>query len=127
MERTAVRGRLTWLAGGSGVVPLRSILRHRRRTGSDVPPCLLYSARSWQKVIYRDELGQHYDGVQLSYTLTRSQPAGWSGQIGRIDPALLAEVAWPAEGTRWPASAVRPASSRSPRPPWSASATRPGG
>ena len=90
-------GPLMLLAGGSGVVPLRSILRHRQRTGSGVPARLLYSARSWEDVIYRDELGQHHDGVQASYTLTRSQPAGWTGHIGRINEALLAEVAWPAE------------------------------
>jgi len=90
-------GPLMLLAGGSGVVPLRSILRHRQRTGSGVPARLLYSARSWEDVIYRDELGQHHDGVQASYTLTRSQPAGWTGHTGRINQALLAEVAWPAE------------------------------
>jgi ferredoxin-NADP reductase len=90
-------GPLLLLAGGSGVVPLRSILRHRRHTGSDVPACLLYSSRSWEDVIYRDELGQHDDGVRVSYTLTRSQPAGWAGHTGRINQALLEQVAWPAE------------------------------
>jgi ferredoxin-NADP reductase len=89
-------GPLMLLAGGSGVVPLRSILRHRLGTGSDAPACLLYSARSWEDVIYRDELGQYVDGVQVSYTLTRTQPAGWTGHTGRIDSALLTEVAWPA-------------------------------
>lgn len=90
-------GPLMLLAGGSGIVPLRSILRHRLRTGSGVPTRLLYSSRRWEDVIYRDELGQDHDGVQVGYTLTRSQPAGWTGHTGRIDSALLAEVAWPAE------------------------------
>jgi ferredoxin-NADP reductase len=90
-------GPLMLLAGGSGVVPLRSILRRRLRTGSDIPACLLYSSRTWEDVIYRDELGQDHDGVQVSYTLTRGQPTGWTGYIGRINQALLAEVAWPAE------------------------------
>jgi ferredoxin-NADP reductase len=89
-------GPLLLLAGGSGVVPLRSILRHRQRTGSDVPSCLLYSSRTLPDVIYRDELDTYYDGVQVSYTLTRGQPAGWTGHTGRINQALLAEVAWPA-------------------------------
>ena len=89
-------GPLMLLAGGSGIVPLRSILRHRLRTGSDVPARLLYSSRSWEDVIYRDELGQDHDGVQVSYTLTRGHPAGWTGHTGRIDSALLAGVAWPA-------------------------------
>ncbi len=35
--------------------------------------------------------------MQVSYTLTRGQPAGWTGHTGRIDSALLAEVAWPVE------------------------------
>jgi ferredoxin-NADP reductase len=89
-------GPLTLLAGGSGVVPLRSMLRHRLRTGSEVPARLLYSARGWEDVIYRDELGQPRDGVGVSYTLTRGHPAGWTGHTGRIGQALLAEVAWPA-------------------------------
>jgi ferredoxin-NADP reductase len=90
-------GPLMLLAGGSGIVPLRSILRHRLHTGSDVPARLLYSSRSWPDVIYRDELGQYRDGVQVTYTLTRGQPAGWTGHTGRIDGALLEQVAWPAE------------------------------
>jgi ferredoxin-NADP reductase len=90
---------LMLLAGGSGVVPLRSMLRHRVRNGSDVPACLLYSSRTWDDVIYRGELSHHHNQVQVSYTLTRSQPAGWTGHTGRIDSALLTEVAWPAADT----------------------------
>ena len=90
-------GPLMLLAGGSGVVPLRSILRHRRRTGSDVPARLLYSSRTLPDVIYRDELDGYCDGLQVSYTLTRSQPPGWTGHTGRISQALLTEVAWPAD------------------------------
>jgi ferredoxin-NADP reductase len=90
-------GPLMLLAGGSGIVPLRSILRHRRRTGSDVSARLLYSSRTLPDVIYRDELAGYRDGVQVSYTLTRRQPPGWTGHAGRISQALLEEVAWPAE------------------------------
>jgi ferredoxin-NADP reductase len=90
-------GPLMLLAGGSGVVPLRSILRHRERTGSDVPARLLYSSRTLPDVIYRHELGEYGDGVMVAYTLTRDQPPGWTGHTGRIDQPLLAEVAWPAE------------------------------
>jgi ferredoxin-NADP reductase len=89
-------GPLTLLAGGSGIVPLRSMLRHRLSAGSDAPARLLYSSRSWEDVIYRDELGEYRGGVRVSYTLTRSQPTGWTGHTGRIDSALLAEIAWPA-------------------------------
>jgi ferredoxin-NADP reductase len=87
---------LLLLAGGSGVVPLRAMLRHRARTGSSVPVRLLYSARSWDEVIYRAELARPGDGVQVIYTLTRQQPAGWTGYARRADPAMIAEVAWPA-------------------------------
>jgi ferredoxin-NADP reductase len=89
-------GPLTLLAGGSGVVPLRSILRHRSRTGSAVPARLLYSARTLPDVIYRAELDQDHDGAEVTYTLTRGQPPGWTGYTGRVDAALLAQVAWPA-------------------------------
>ena len=87
---------LMLLAGGSGVVPLRCILRERLRTGSDVPARLLYSARTLPDVIYRDELGRHHDGVEVNYTLSRSRPPGWSGHTGRIIADLLADAAWPA-------------------------------
>jgi len=93
---TADGGPLMLLAGGSGIVPLRSILRHRQRAGSDAPARLLYSARSWDDVIYRDELSGHQDGVEVSYTLTRRPPPGWAGHTGRIDQGLLADLAWPA-------------------------------
>ena len=86
---------LLLLAGGSGVVPLRAMLRHRSRVGSSVPVRLLYSVRSLPDVIYRSELGAEPDGVQVSYTLTRQQPPGWTGYARRVDPAMIAEVAWP--------------------------------
>jgi ferredoxin-NADP reductase len=82
-------------AGGSGVVPLRAMLRHRSRTGSSVPVRLLYSARRLADVIYRSELDAEPDGVQVSYTLTRQQPPGWTGYARRVDRAMITEVAWP--------------------------------
>ena len=85
-------------AGGSGVVPLRAILRHRSRIGSSVPVRLLYSVRSMADVIYRSELSAPADGVQVSYTLTRQQPPGWTGYARRVDQAMMTEVAWPASG-----------------------------
>jgi ferredoxin-NADP reductase len=89
-------GPLLLLAGGSGIVPLRAILRHRERTGNDVPVRLLYSSRSWEDVIYRDELGRAVDDVQVIHALTRRQPPGWTGYARRVDARMLAEVAWPA-------------------------------
>ena len=89
-------GPLLLLAGGSGIVPLRAILRHRERTGSAVPVRLLYSSRSLDDVIYQGELGRPAAGVEVIHTLTRHQPAGWAGYARRVDAALLGEVAWPA-------------------------------
>jgi ferredoxin-NADP reductase len=88
-------GPLLLVAGGSGVVPLRAMLRHRRRSGSDVPVRLLYSSRSPDDVIYRAELDEPTDGVEVVHTFTRVQPPGWTGYSRRVDAQLLAEVAWP--------------------------------
>ncbi len=89
-------GPLLLAAGGSGVVPLRAILRHRARVGSSVPVRLLYSSRSWEDVIYSSELDFPADGVEVIYTLTRSQPRAWQGYARRVDAQMLADVAWPA-------------------------------
>jgi ferredoxin-NADP reductase len=88
-------GPLLLVGGGSGVVPLMSMLRHRAAAAPNVPARLLYSARSLDDVIYRDELG----GFDVVYTLTREQPAGWTGYARRVDDPMLREVADPnAEG-----------------------------
>jgi ferredoxin-NADP reductase len=90
-------GPVLLVAGGSGVVPLRAMLRHRLRSGSDLPVRLLYSSRTLDDVIYREELDEASDGVEVVYTLTREQPPGWTGHARRVDRELLEEVAWPTE------------------------------
>src|SRR5437763_12043685 len=70
-------GPLLLLAGGSGIVPLRAMLRVV--VASPVPARLLYSARSLDEVIYRAELSALPGGVSVAYTLTRRQPPGWTG------------------------------------------------
>jgi ferredoxin-NADP reductase len=92
-------GPLLLLAGGSGIVPLRAILRHRAASGSSVPARLLYSVRSEEEIIYRSELDALAGGgVEVQYTLTRERPEGWSGHLGRIDDELLQDISWaPAE------------------------------
>jgi ferredoxin-NADP reductase len=92
----AFGGPLLLAAGGSGIVPLRAMLRARSRAGSDVPVRLLYSSRSWEDVIYASELDFPDEGVQVIHTLTRSQPPAWAGYARRVDRQMLAEVAWPA-------------------------------
>jgi ferredoxin-NADP reductase len=86
-------GPVLLVAGGAGVVPLRSILRHHRATGSEIPVRLLYSARTRHDLIYRDELAD-YDTV---VTLTSAQPQDRTGRTGRIDSAFLAETGWSPE------------------------------
>jgi ferredoxin-NADP reductase len=75
------------VGGGSGVVPLMAILRHRRRTMPELPMKLVYSVRTAEDVIYADELG---DEAQL--TFTREPPDGWDGHSGRIDTQLIADT-----------------------------------
>jgi ferredoxin-NADP reductase len=93
-------GPLLLIGGGSGVVPLRAMLRHHRAVGSTTPVRLLYSARRLDDVIYRDELTNldAGDTVDVRFTLTREQPEGWTGYAGRIDRQLLEDVAWPPSG-----------------------------
>lgn len=93
-------GPLLLVAGGSGVCPLMAMLRHRAARGSHVPTRLLYSARSLDDVIYRgelDDLARGADNLEVSLTLTRSQPGDWHGYARRIDRDMLAEVAFPAQ------------------------------
>lgn len=92
-------GPLLMIAGGSGVVPFRSMLRHRDHVDSVAPARLLYSARVLGDVIFRDELAMHGEGVEVIFALTREQPEGWEGYDRRVDAAILEEVAWaPGEG-----------------------------
>ncbi len=81
---------LLLVGGGSGVVPLMSMLRHRRRALPQVPAHLLYSVRSPDDVFYRDELGE-----ETTLTYTRRTPEAWTGATGRIEPGLLSRLAWP--------------------------------
>ena len=101
-----VGGPLFLVAGGSGIVPLMAMLRHRdaalARAGIDrqrLPARLLYSSRRWDEVIYRGELARFAETdttLEVVHTLTREQPEGWTGLRRRIDRAMLEEVAWPA-------------------------------
>src|ERR671933_1113183 len=91
-------GPLLLVGGGSGVVPLMAMIRHRAAVGSEVPTRLLYSSRSYEEIIYREELENlaARDGsLEMIHTLTHSRPEGWSGYDRRIEAEMLAEVAWP--------------------------------
>ena len=87
-------GPLLLLAGGSGLVPLMSMLRHRAARASTVDTRLLVSARALPDLVYRDELARlgAGDGLAVHETLTREQPDGWTGFAGRVDADMLAAV-----------------------------------
>jgi ferredoxin-NADP reductase len=84
-------GVLLLVGGGSGVVPLRAMLRHRAAAGATNDTRLLVSARSIEDVLYRDEL-ESADSLAVHFTLTREQPSGWDGFARRIDADMLAAV-----------------------------------
>jgi len=91
-------GPVLLVGGGSGVVPLMAMIRHRAAVGSDVPMRLLFSAKTLGDLIYRDELEElagRGDGFETFFTLTREQPEGWTGYTRRVDRELLAEAGWP--------------------------------
>jgi ferredoxin-NADP reductase len=101
-----LKGPLLLVAGGSGIVPLMAMLRHRAaalmtadvETRKQLPARLVYSSRRWEEVIYRDELQRlaaSDSTLDVVHTLTREQPLGWTGLHRRIDRAMLAELAWP--------------------------------
>ena len=96
----------SWWPGGSGIVPLMAMLRHRAaalatadmRARHRVPARLLYSSRRWEDAFYRDELArlvQDDEALEVAFTFTREPPEGWTGFRRRIDRMMLAEVAWP--------------------------------
>jgi ferredoxin-NADP reductase len=96
----ATSGPLCLVAGGSGIVPLMAMLRHRERRKVRSPALLMYSSRSLEDIIYREELDamvRRDADLRVVNTLTRKQPEGWMGHRGRIDKALLAEAVFPPE------------------------------
>jgi len=98
----AAGGPIFLIAGGSGIVPLMAMLRHRRRQNDHTPAVLIYSARSMEDIIYRkelDELASNDSNLRVVIALTRVQPQGWKGHRGRIDESLLVHAGFPARDT----------------------------
>jgi ferredoxin-NADP reductase len=98
----ALGGPLFLVAGGSGVAPLMAMLRHRAAVKNNAPATLLYSSRTFEDIIYRDELEQLLatsDGLKVVHTLTRRQPPGWAGPARRIDRAMLEAEGFPPAAT----------------------------
>jgi ferredoxin-NADP reductase len=92
-------GPVQLIGGGSGVAPLMAMLRERVRSGSDVPVRYLSSARSYDDLIFRQELESitsEAEEVEVLHTLTRRQPPNWTGLTGRVNRVMLAQHVWPA-------------------------------
>ena len=89
----ALGGPLVLVAGGSGIAPLMAMIRLRAVTGSDADARLLFSSRSWDDVIYREELDRlNGNDMTVVHTLTRSQPPSWTGYARRVDHEMLAAL-----------------------------------
>ena len=87
-------GPVLFMAGGSGIAPFLSMLRHRRAVGSGVPATLVFSARLREELLFWDELSTLAaagDGFSLKIALTR-EAAQHPFRTGRIDPAFIADV-----------------------------------
>ena len=85
------------VAAGSGIAPLMAMLRHRANAQNKVPTKLLYSSRSYDDIIYREELDHisaNDSSLRVIHTLTRRQPSNWMSYSRRIDRAMLADTAW---------------------------------
>ncbi|WP_420139478.1 ferredoxin reductase [Sphingomonas sp.] len=92
---------LLLVAGGSGIVPLMAILRTRAAAGAVEPARLLYSSRTVDQIIYRDELdtlAARGDGLTVTQTLTRGAPPGWTGERGRIGRIMLKRQGFAPDG-----------------------------
>lgn len=95
---TTLGGPLVLVGGGSGVVPLMAMIRHRQAHQSSIPTRLLYSSRTADDVIYRaalDQMVQADRSFEVFYTFTRQPPPGWTGYRRRIDAAMLNDVVDP--------------------------------
>ena len=94
--QSSMGGPLLLIAGGSGIVPIMSMLRHRVSAAPDLPTVLLYSSRSLNDVIYRSELemmARNDRNLTVALTLTRTRPTKWHGYGRRVDSEMLDEVA----------------------------------
>jgi len=93
-------GHLLLVAGGSGIAPLMAMIRHRKAAGNATSVRLLYSSRSYEEIIFREELealAAEDTSLEIIHTLTRSAPPEWEGYHRRIDAEMLAEIAPAAE------------------------------
>ncbi|GAB2619355.1 ferredoxin reductase [Pseudactinotalea suaedae] len=85
------------IAGGSGVVPLLAMTRAHTDARSTVPMQLLYSLRTPEDALYRDELQQRSSTTPTTWHYTRTVPPGWTRAAGRLTPDDLRSATLPPE------------------------------
>ena len=92
----ALGGPVLLIAGGSGIVPFRSVLRHHAAAKSDAKIRVLHSSRTIADIIYHDELTKLESSglVTVHHTLTRERSSDWTGRRRRFDDTMLHELAW---------------------------------
>jgi ferredoxin-NADP reductase len=84
------------IAGGSGIVPLMSMIRSRAASGSTAPFRLLYSLRNPDDAFFRSELETPTPGLDVTWLYTRTTPEGWPRPAGRVTAADLAALTFSA-------------------------------
>jgi CDP-4-dehydro-6-deoxyglucose reductase len=85
---------LLFLAGGTGIAPLRSMLMERLARGAAPPIGVVYSARSPEEFAFRPELEALHEAgrIRMHFTVTRDEGGVWTGRRGRIDQALIEQA-----------------------------------
>jgi NAD(P)H-flavin reductase len=85
---------LLFVAGGTGIAPLRAMLIERLSRPVNIPISLVYSARSPEEFAFRPELDalRAAGRVDAHFTVTRDQASRWTGRRGRIDASLLRDA-----------------------------------
>ena len=97
-------GPVLMLAGGSGIAPIMSMIRHRGANASEIPMGLIYSVRSLDDLLYGDELARmaaERPEVRYLPTLTRAHPLSWDGHVGRIAESWIRDLIRETKAPRW--------------------------
>jgi ferredoxin-NADP reductase len=84
--------KVLFIAGGTGLAPFMSMLRHMKSVGAKTNVTMLYSIKFPTEMIRRDELNGFTNQLSLKLTVTVTRPAqgdGWSGQTGHVDAAMI--------------------------------------
>ena len=88
--------KVMFIAGGTGVAPFMSMLRHMKILGSSTDVVMLYSVKFPTEIIKKGELETLSQQLRLKMEVTVTRPAdgdGWTGQTGHVDSAMIQKYA----------------------------------